>query len=132
MQVVIISLICSGLLLCACSSKSSDDNFKEGKWSITTKTEIEGSTALIPARTSEHCLSAEDRIPMRHDSQSGCTLLKQRVEGDTVSWQYECAVSKGEGNVTYSGESLSGKMHMQMNALSITSTMTGEYIGPCE
>jgi hypothetical protein len=86
----------------------------------------------IPPRTSELCLSAQDRVPMKHNGASGCTLLQQRVEGDTVSWQYECAVSNGEGNVTYSGERFSGKMHMQMGSTSMTSTMTGQYIGPCK
>jgi len=136
MKALFFSLIASGVLFTACSSESSGPDFKEGKWSVTTQTEMQGMAMQIPAMTFEQCLTAQDRVPMQQSSADGCKIVKQSIVGDTVSWQYECTHSKGDGSITYSGERFSGTMHVQTDAgtgaMSMTTTMTGKYLGPCD
>ncbi|MHC3994285.1 DUF3617 domain-containing protein [Thiomicrolovo sp. ZZH C-3] len=136
MRSVLTALICSGFLFSACSSEPAGPDFKEGKWSITSKTEMQGMAMQIPATTFEQCLSAQDRVPMQKNDNDGCKVMDQKVDGDTVSWRYECQHSKGDGSITYTGESFQGKMNMHtdtgMGAMTMTTTMTGKYLGPCE
>ena len=90
----------------------------------------------MPATTFEQCLSAEELVPVRDNPAEGCNIAEQTIEGDTVSWRYECANSRGEGSVTYSGKSFAGTMSMKsdtpMGSMTVKTAMSGRYLGPCE
>jgi len=136
MRALFFSLVGFGLLFGTCSLEAAGPDFKTGKWSITSQTEMQGMAMQMPATTYELCLDAQDRVPMQQNQSDGCKVTEQKVDGDTVTWRFECEHSKGDGTITYSGKSFSGKMNMQtdaeMGGMSMTTTMKGTYLGPCK
>ena len=129
-------MIASGIVFNACSSSPSGPDFTPGKWSITSESEVQGMPMQMPETTFEQCLGAEELVPVRNNPAEGCSIAEQTVQGDTVSWRYECANSKGEGSVTYSGKSFAGSMTMKsdtpMGSMTVKTTMSGRYLGACD
>ena len=131
-------LITAIFIFTACSGNSTPD-FKEGKWSIETQTEMEGmpmQMEMAPV-TFEECMTSKDRVPaQRNQDGSECEVIDQKVEGSTVSWKIVCSTSKGSGSITYGDESFEGTTYFEsaspMGPIKMKSTMKGRYIGPCE
>ena len=138
MTAKIFMLITAVFVFSACSGNSAPD-FKEGKWSIETHTEMEGMPMpmeMAPV-TIEQCMTAEDRVPaQRNQDGSQCEVVDQKIDGSTVSWNVVCSTSKGSGSITYSDESFEGTSYFEsaspMGTIKMKSTMKGRYIGPCQ
>ena len=130
-------LLSTVFVLTACSDSSGPD-FKDGKWSITTTTEMEGMPFKMPTQTftTEQCMTAEDRVPHQQDQDgSECKIVEQSVKGSTVAWKVVCSNSKGSGSITYGDEAFDGTMNVEsdspMGPMKMKSTMKGRYLGPC-
>jgi len=130
------ALMCSGMLVGPVSLQAAGPDFKEGKWSITSQSEIKGMAMQIPPVTFEQCMSKKEIVPMEQNNEENCKILEQKTSGDTVTWRYECKHSKGKGSITYHEKSFSGTMHIETDAesgnMSMTTTMSGTYLGPCK
>ncbi len=115
-------------------------DMKDGKWEITTKTEMPGMPMQMPAVTSTQCLTKEDLVPQNSQQGGGgeCKVTDVKVEGNTVSWTMHCSGQggeiKGSGEITYSGDSFKGKMNIIMTQanMKMVNTMNGTRIGECE
>ncbi len=115
-------------------------NMKEGKWEITTTTEMQGMPMQMPAVTQVQCLTKEDLVPQNSQQAGGnCNITDITVKGDSVSWTMRCSgqggeETKGSGEITYSGDSFKGTMKVIMVQanMQMISTMRGTRIGKCE
>ncbi len=121
------------------SFADSSPNMKEGKWEITTKTEMPGMPMQMPAVTQVQCLTKEDLVPQNSQQGGGdCKITDIKVAGNTVSWTMHCSgqggETKGSGEITYSGDSFKGTMKMIMTQanMKMVSVMNGTRIGDCE
>ena len=119
------------------SIAGSELNMKEGKWEITTKTEMLGMSMSMPPMTRTQCLTKKGLVPQ--DSQQGkaCMITDTKVVGNTVTWTVKChghgGCATGTGRITYSGSSFKGTFEMitdQPN-MKIISHMSGHRLGDC-
>jgi hypothetical protein len=116
---------------------------KEGLWEITTKAEIKGMAAQMPATTTKQCITKNDVVPKPEKQEKGqeCKIKDQKVSGDTVTYTVECKDKNGtvveiSGKSTYKGNVFEGTTNTTMKskdqgAMQMTSKMSGKYIGPC-
>ena len=120
------------------SIAGSEPNMQEGKWEITTKTEMVGMSMSMPPMTRTQCLTKKDFVPQ--DSQQGqeCKITKTKVDGNTVTWTVKCSGQGGEltgtGRMTYSGSSFKGTIEMTMTQpnVKMISHINGHLIGDCK
>ncbi len=113
---------------------------KEGQWEITTKTEMKGMPAQIPATTVKQCITKKDPVPQKQEKGQECKVKDQKVSGDTVTYTVECksaeATMVSTGKTTYKANSFDGTTNTVIKAkgqpeMKMTNTMSGKYIGPC-
>ena len=133
-------LVVSVVLLTAFSTSiaASGPDMQEGKWEITTRTEMVGMSMSMPPMTRTQCLTKKDFVPQ--DSQQGkeCKVTDTKVVGNTVTWTIKChghgGAATGTGRITYSGSSFEGTFEMitdQAN-MRIISHMSGQRLGECK
>ena len=111
---------------------------KPGKWQIKIETEMPGMPFKMPPVTTEVCLTEEDvKDPQKavpNDPKSDCKVGDYKIDGKTVSWTMECPKQnmKGDGAITFSDESYSGVMNMQMGEQAMKMKYTGKWLGTCK
>ncbi len=125
-------VLVSFIALSACGQAQGPD-VQEGEWEVTYTTKMPGMT--MPAATVRQCLTKEMLIPQQQEQPADCEVPKITVDGDTVSWEINCASSKGSGSVTYQGDQMSGTIKVNVNsggmAFEMESEITGKRIGDC-
>jgi hypothetical protein len=132
-------LVVSVILLATVSFSlaGSKPNVKAGKWEVTTRMEMAGMQMNMPPMTQTQCLTENDYVPQTSQPGEECKITKTRVSGDTVSWTMHCRSEggemKGNGTVTYRGDSFEGKISMSMvpSGMSMTIYTKGRRIGDC-
>lgn len=122
------------------TSFSADLNMNPGKWEMTFQTEMAGMPGMpaMPPMTVTQCLENEPYMPQNQDPSQECKTLDFRQEGNTVFWKMVCTgeggTMEGSGQMTYSGDTMSGVMNMIMKdqGLTIKNTISGRRLGPCD
>ncbi len=113
---------------------------KAGKWQMTMEMDMPGMPVKMPPVTFTHCVTKEQAenpeaaIP-KNNRDSDCKYTDVKVDGGTVSWKVECAKSKmtGTGQVTYNGDSYTGKADMKMAGdREVHAKYAGKYLGACD
>ncbi len=110
-----------------------------GKWEITTKTEMAG----MPSHSLTHtqCITSNDLVPMSGDANQNCQVKNMKTIGNTVSWEISCGSQGGQGGqmngtgeVTYTGDTMEGKMEMEIQGMDmkVKNSLSGRRIGPCD
>jgi hypothetical protein len=120
------------------SIAGSEPNMQEGKWEITTKTEMVGMSMSMPPMTRTQCLTKKDFVPQ--DSQQGqeCKITDTKVVGNTVTWTIKChghgGDATGTGRIIYSGSSFEGTFEMttSQSNMKMISHMSGHRLGDCK
>ena len=110
-------------------------DIRAGMWEIHLVPQVTGIPVPIPAQTQRQCLKKDMPVPQtQQDMPKGCNI-KTDIKGSQVSWTIQCKTKEGEmtgnGMVTYTGEQLSGHAVMNMQGMSITTTMSGRRVGDC-
>lgn len=112
-------------------------DMKDGLWEITTKVEMPGMPMEMPATKSTQCLTSKDSVPQdkeQHDQD--CKIKKIDIKGNTVTWEVDCISDgervKGNGRVTYKGDTFEGETKMEMEGMNMTHKMKGRRIGNCK
>jgi hypothetical protein len=111
---------------------------KGNEYEVTVKMEVKGMAMAMPPRTTKVCVAKNGRdesyVPMKS---SDCRITDSKKTGDTLAYRMECtgkdAIS-GEGEVTYAGDSYTGRMHMVgkgANGFDMTQTYSGRNVGEC-
>ena len=75
----------------------SELNMQEGKWEITTKTEMVGMSMSMPPMTRTQCLTKKDLVPQDSQQGSECKITDTKVVGNTVTWTIKCHGHGGGG-----------------------------------
>lgn len=125
-------------------SAAAAPDMQPGMWEITATMEMAGMEGMpaMPPQTVRQCIRPADvqngsaAIP-KGDPQ--CAVKGFKVQGNTASWQMECKgenAMSGNGTVTYSGTSYSGKTRFIMNhdghTMTMNQTFSGKRIGDCK
>ena len=109
-----------------------------GKWLVTTKTEMPGSSFATPQFTHVYCYSKEDikgkkTVP---GIRKGCDMPSYKTSGDTVSWKMVCKGKGGAetvtGRMTSTGTAYNGTMEMTMpGGRTMITRISGTRLGDC-
>jgi len=116
---------------------AADNPQKPGKWKVSMQMEIPGLPIKMPPVNMEICLTEEDlKDPQKSvptDPKSDCKVGDYTVEGNTVSWTVDCPKQdmKGNGEITYSGDSYSGSMKMKVGEQEMKTKYSGKWLGAC-
>lgn len=125
-------------LLIAGSAFAAENPQKPGKWQIKMQMEIPGMPMKMPPVNTEVCLTAEDlenpQKAVPNDPKSDCKVGDYKVDGNTVSWTVNCPKQKmkGEGEITYTGDSYTGAMNMDIDGQPMSMKYTGKFLGECK
>ena len=120
------------------SFAGSELNMQEGKWEITTKVEMPGMPINMPPNKHIQCLTKKDLVPQSSQPGQECKITQTKVVANTVTWTIQCKNKggeiKGNGKITYSGNSFEGtiKMTMSQTNMEMTSHISGYRIGECK
>ena len=133
-------LVISVVLLTSLSTSiaGSGPNMQEGKWEVTTRMEMPGTSMSMPAVTSTQCLTKKDFVPQGSQQGQECKITKTKVDGNTVTWTVKCSGQGGEvtgtGRMTYSGSSYKGTIEMTMaqSNMEMIIHINGHRIGDCK
>ena len=133
----------TGFIVTAISGVSplrAEMNLSEGRWETIMEMTMEGMPFKLPTTVATQCITRENAVPKGSDKQSNCKVLSQNITGNTVTWKVRCVekdmINEGEGEVTYSGGSYSGKMFMTMTGKkgatkNMNIKMSGRRVGDC-
>ncbi len=110
---------------------------KDGLWEITSTTEMPGVPFQIPPMTFTQCITQQDMVPHNEQPGNECTMTDNRINGNTVAWSIVCkgegGSSRGDGKITYHGDSFEGEMQMSMDeGMQMINHMQGRRIGACK
>ena len=125
----------AGIVWALPATAPASDTMKPGLWEITTSMEMPGMPFQPPPNTVRHCYTAQEvkEQPVPRDEQCKVTDLKN--SGSKTSWKFVCtgeAASKGEGEITYQGDSAyEGRTRMQTQGMTMTTKYRGKRIGEC-
>ena len=109
---------------------------KPGKWQMSMQMEMPNMPFKIPPVKMTHCVTAEDmKTAVPADSKNkDCKMSDPQVDGNTVRWTVECPKQKmkGDGEITYTGESMTGAMKMVTDGQETNVKYTGKWLGNCD
>lgn len=111
---------------------------KAGKWRHTMQMEMANSPVKMPPVTFEHCVTEEDlKDPQKaipSDPKSQCKIGDYKIADNTVSWTMDCPKQKmkGEGKLTYTDDSYTGVMKMNVGEQQMTMKYSGTFLGACD
>lgn len=123
------------------SSAFAELNMQDGKWEITTKTEMQGMPMTMPATKFTQCITKKDAVPQKPEKGQDCKITGTKVAGNTVTWTMQCKTKEGvidsSGKITYKNDAFDGTVNMTMDntgsgKMQMTQHMTGKRIGDCK
>lgn len=129
-------------LLLTSAAMAAPPNMQAGMWEITTTSDMPGMQMKMPPQTMRQCYKAEnmkdakETIPV----DKSCKMDDFKQNGNTVNWKVNCKTEGvtmvGTGEITYAGQSYSGKMTVKGNAGGMAISMVSQYsakrVGDCK
>jgi len=120
-----------------------EPNMKEGMWEIKGDMKMEGMPVQMPAVpvTYTQCLTKKDIVPQKKEKNQDCTMISNKIEGNTVTWVMQCKDKHGTmestGTVTYKGESFESTINNVTtdpggNKMKSAIHLTGKRTGDCK
>ncbi len=112
-------------------------NLKPGEWEINVKMEMPGMPFPMPPTTVKQCLTQDEPVPNPKSEGQDCTYKELEITGNSAKWKIECKMEggqtmQGDGEVTFSGTTMNGTSTITGNEVTIESTYSGKWIGPCK
>lgn len=140
MRILSPTLIFTALLTLMFSATATDDyDINEGLWEMTVEVEIEGMPMTMAPITNTQCINKDTLVPKSDQFGQNCEITNQNTEGNTLTYDIECSGPggsiKGHGEVTYTGDTMTGTMETKMpnqGDMKMITKMSGKRIGPCE
>lgn len=142
---------CVGTLLCGwlgiAMEASAAPNIREGKWknTIVTTVKMPGMPIVIPPTTvtTTQCMTKKDMILQTSKDKNQCTIIKQTLSGNKLSWKMRCTLESGVQSATgeivfqksrYRGHVKATILPKQPGTPTIHmhSTLSGHYLGSCD
>jgi hypothetical protein len=119
-------------------------DFKEGKWGVSYRMEVEGMPFPMPPITARKtmCLNKNNFVPDNSQQGQECKISDQKVSGNTVTWTMLCYAQErtieGQGKITYEGDRYDGVMDAKLisddnsgPSVRYKYTMQGQRLGAC-
>ena len=117
-------------------------NLVDGYWETSVTIRVQGGILPVPAIKSSKCITHQDPIPnSTNSSRMSCRIFNEKIAGNDVSWQIECADAKGKmdgkGKITYAGKTFDGGMNMLVTEIggdrhvNLNYAMHGERVRDC-
>jgi hypothetical protein len=139
MRALVGTLILAALsCLLFAATAAADYDINEGLWEITVKVEIEGMPMTMPPITNTQCITKDTLVP-KSDQYGECRIINQKTVGNRLTYDIACSgpggTVKGSGEVTYTGDTMTGSMETNMPSqddMKMTTKMSGKRIGPCK
>jgi hypothetical protein len=132
---ILILLFVVSISLFSCTVQKGP-NMKEGLWELTMRMEVPGMPVQIAPQTYTQCLTQKKAVPQPRESAQECKVVKQNIQGDTVSWRVECQTNEGtavsDGRITYKGDTMEGIITMTQGNMKATQRLSGKWIGACK
>lgn len=129
-------------LLAPLAATAAPPNMQAGMWEITTTTEMPGMPMKMPPQTMRQCYKAENMKDAKETVpvDKTCKMDDFKQNGNTVNWKVNCKTDGvamvGTGEITYAGQSYSGKMTVKGNAGGMAISMVSQYsakrVGDCK
>jgi len=118
-----------GALICAAALSSSllaqGAARRDGNWQINLEIDIPGLPQAMPPMSVMQCITkeqAKDPTKMIPQGAAGlspdCKVLDMKTEGNRTSWSMKCEgqnAMSGSGEFTFSGETYTGSMKLEMD-----------------
>ena len=128
--------VCSLVLALAIPAFAETNPVTPGKWQFSMQMEMPGMPFKMPPVKFTHCVTEEDAksaIP-QNQKDKDCKVADYKVNGNTISWTVDCPKSKtkGEGEVTYEKDSMTGSMKMNADGQDMSMQYTGKRLGACD
>ena len=130
-------VVCALVLAFAAPALFAEDKVpgKAGKWQFSMQMEIPGMPFQMPAIKTEQCVNEQDAgsaIP-KDKKNTDCKFSDPKVNGNTVTWTMDCPKQKmkGTGEMTFSEESMTGKMDIEADGQAMSMKYTGKRLGDC-
>lgn len=116
------------------------EGLKNGKWEITSKAEMQGVPANMPAHTVSICINQQSaeagKPPIPADK--SCSFSDYKVSNGEASWKMECKgqmTMKGTGHIKFTDTAYSGSSEMEMGegeeAMKMKQSFTAKRVGDC-
>ena len=132
-----LSLVLSAL--CALAAAPALAQEKGDQYDVTVKMEIKGMPMVMPPRTTRLCVAKNARdeafVPRKEGE---CSVTDSKKVGSTVTYHIQCTGKEslsGDGEITYTADGYTGRMHMTGTGggqpFDMTQTYTGRKIGEC-
>jgi hypothetical protein len=109
---------------------------KPGKWQIAVEMEMPGAGKMPPV-TQDVCLTEADLADPNKaaltDPASGCKVSDYKIKGTTTTYSIECPAlqMKGNGTMTFTGETLAGEAKLSVAGQDIVTKYSGKWLGTC-
>ena len=140
MRILSLTLVFTALFcLLFSATTTADYDINEGLWEMTVKVEIEGMPMTMAPITNNQCITKDTLVPKSGQQGQECEIVNQKTEGNTLTYDMECSgpggSMKGHGEVTYTGDTMTGTMEMNMpnqGNMKMITKMSGKRIGPCK
>jgi Protein of unknown function (DUF3617) len=113
---------------------------KDGLWEITTKVQMKGVPAQMPATIVKQCVTKNNPVPQSTAKNYECKTKNHSVSGNIVTYTVECTGKNSTvltiGETTYKGNTFDGTSTTTVKTkgqpdMQINNKISGKYIGPC-
>lgn len=133
------ALLLSTFLSIPLSGSSADDPAPPGVlWQTSSQMSMEGMPMAMPAQKVKVCVREDaEEPPGSTNDERGCVNSDFQRDGQTVTWQSECAgppAMSGQGTITYSaeGDAYEGSLDYVSDGRNIVIALTGARLPePC-
>lgn len=133
------ALLLSTFLFIPLSGSSADDPAPPGVlWQTSSQMSMDGMPLPMPAQKVKVCARADAvEPPGSANDERGCVNSNFQRDGQTVSWQSECAgppAMTGQGTIAYTaeGDAYEGSLDYVSEGRNIVIALTGERVGTCD
>jgi len=122
----------------AVPSFAADHPQKPGQWKISMETEMPGMPFKVPPVSMTVCVTEEDlknpETSVPKDAKNDCKVNDFKVDGKTVSWTMDCPKQKmkGDGEMTFTDDSYTGFMNMDLDGQKMKTKYSGKWLGTCK
>jgi len=132
MKTLVVIIIC----LFGITTVAAAVDLKPGMWEHTVRMEMPGMPFTPPPTTMKSCMDPDDTVPgSAGGGQQHCSEPEVEVHGNTVNWTITCRGEGGssvsKGSITYSNTTYKGEATVTTQGRTMTSKMSGRYVGPC-
>lgn len=130
------------VIIIGCSSVSYafSEQIRNGKWEITSETEMPDMLIHLPAHKETICINNKNQSRPPIATDKSCEFRNYRIIGNDASWEMECRGDlkmTGSGNIKFESDKYKGsaviKMEMKdSEPIEIDHIYTGKRIGDCK